>query len=703
MEIGWVERLDDRWRAAPADDDLRRTALDPGYDDSPWEPIAVPGHWRTHATFAASDGPLLYRRPFSMAGTAIGDEQRLWVTVEGVCYQADVWLDGAYLGDPEGLLSPSAFDITALARLADDHVLALEVACPPQRPGQRRTLTGALQASDVLPTGWNPGGIWRPVHLEVTGPVRIDRLRVLCRDVVVDSRAHLRIHARLDADAGRTVEVRTSVDGVLADVRTVGLAAGSNEIDWTLDIKDPQLWWPWSLGEQHLTHVAVEVVTDGVVSHRVDRRTGLREVSLQDWTCTVNHERLFLKGTAFPPTAADLAGASPAGIRRDVELAREAGLDLIRVRAHVAHPALYDAADELGMLVWQDVPMQGRMARSVRGSAVRQARDLVDALGHHPSIAVWCGHDDPNGDSATPSPAWSRRQQLPSWNRTVLDSWVKRALETADETRPVIAHSGVAPHLPQLDGTDSHLFFGWRHGAAADLAGFAAGVPRMVRFVGAFGARSVPDRADFLHPERWPDLEDDAVDYGYEVEPFDHHVPPTSFGSFRDWQQATQRHQADVLRRQIEILRRLKYRPTGGFCFLQWYDPEPTVGFGVLDHDRAPKLAHQAVVDACRPVIVVADPLPELVRPGDALALDIHVVSDRHDVLAATRCTAALRWAGGHHAWSWMGDLPADECVRIGTIQFVVPDALGALWLDLSIEHGSEVASNRYEARIGRA
>jgi hypothetical protein len=40
--------------------------------------------------------------------------------------------------------------------------------------------------------------------------------------------------------------------------------------------------------------------------------------------------------------------------------------------------------------------------------------------------------------------------------------------------------------------------------------------------------------------------------------------------------------------------------------------------------------------------------------------------------------------------------------VRIGTLQFVVPDAPGGLWLDLALEHGDEVASNRYEAIVSR-
>src|SRR5512134_2284015 len=52
--------LSGTWRAAIADDDLRRDALGLDYDDSSWEELPVPGHWRSTAAFAETDGPLLY-------------------------------------------------------------------------------------------------------------------------------------------------------------------------------------------------------------------------------------------------------------------------------------------------------------------------------------------------------------------------------------------------------------------------------------------------------------------------------------------------------------------------------------------------------------------------------------------------------------------------------------------------------------------
>ena len=88
-------------------------------------------------------------------------------------------------------------------------------------------------------------------------------------------------------------------------------------------------------------------------------------------------------------------GDAGRGARATCDLAIDAGLDLLRVHAHVARPELYDAADEAGLLLWQDMPLQWGYARSVRKQAVRQARKAVDLLGHHPSIALWCGHNEP--------------------------------------------------------------------------------------------------------------------------------------------------------------------------------------------------------------------------------------------------------------------------------------------------------------------
>jgi beta-mannosidase len=701
--------LNGPWRACVADDDLRRSALAPEFDDSSWAEITVPSHWRSHPQFADNDASLLYRTPVAIAAAQPG--RRQFVVCDGIFYQADLWFDGAYLGDHEGYFSPAAFEITDLAPLGDQHVLAVEVSSQRQRAdAPKRAITGAFHNPEMIDPAWNPGGLWRPVRVEETGAVRIDRLRVLCRDVN-DARAHLRLHARLDCDDARQVRLRTLVDGVPAHEHEQSLARGVNEVDWNIDIDEPDLWWPWSLGEQPLTEVAIEVLVDGDCSHRSALLTGLREVTLTDWVFSVNGERLFAKGACLAPTRRDLGAATPQEIADDVALARDTGLDLLRVHTHIARPELYDAADRLGMLLWQDFPLQHSYARGIRKEAVRQARDAVDLLGHHPSIAAWCAHNEPMGPLAASQEASTKRfigslarAQAPSWNRTILDRWVKRAFESADETRVTLTHSGVMPHLPRLEGTDSHLFFGWRQGRTGDLARFAARMPRMVRFVSEFGAQAVPQTAGFMVPERWPALAwDDLVEHhGMDAEAFARAAPTDHHDSFDGWRDATQAHQAQVVRATIETLRTLKYRPTGGFCLFMLNDAEPRVSASVVDHQRHPKPAYQALVDACRPVIVVAEQFADVLRSGATVGIDVYAVSDLRQRLERTKCTATLTWPGGSHTWQWEGDIEADSCGRVGTVRFVVADAPGRLCLDLTLEHGEQVATNRYESTIIR-
>jgi beta-mannosidase len=732
---GSPRELTEGWLAAVADDPLRRSYADADFDDTGWAPITVPGHWRSTAGFADADGPLLHRCRFDAAAPAAG--RRAWLTFDGLFYQGDIWLDGGYLGDTEGYFLPHTFEVTDALRDRSEHALAVELTCTPQHgSSSKRNITGVFQHWDCLDPQWNPGGIWRPVRLTETGPVRIGTLRVLCTEASAE-RAVLTLLAVLDSDGPRRVRLRTEV-GALEHEAGQSLAAGTNEVSWTVTVDRPALWWPRALGEAVLHDVRVAVALtgaddgtgadarggDGVTAAISDERRlriGLRSMRLRRWIASVNGERLFLKGANLGPTRMALAEATPGDLRRDVDLAVDAGLDLLRVHAHVTRPELYDAADEAGLLLWQDMPLQWGYARSIRRQAVRQARAMVDLLGHHPSIAVWCGHNEPGSADGADHVTGSRSatlavaarmtadQQLPTWNRSVLDGSVKRALQKADGSRPVVAHSGVAPHLPQLDGTDSHLWFGWYTGDERDLPAFARRFPRMVRFVTEFGAQAVPsgDGAAFAEPERWPDLDWDRLEHSHSLQKavFDLRVPPDGYATFAGWRDATQRYQATLVRRHVEEMRRLKYRPTGGFAQFLFADGHPGVTWSVLDHDRRPKLGYGALREACRPVIVVADRLPVTVATGDPLALDVHVVSDLRTPIDDARVTAALSWPGGGHTWAWGGDVGADACVRVGTIQAMVPDlgpdVAGRLALDLELHlPGGEVVTNHDESRF---
>ncbi len=282
-------------------------------------------------------------------------------------------------------------------------------------------------------------------------------------------------------------------------------------------------------------------------------------------------------------------------------------------------------------------------------------------------------------------------QHRTGWKPSVLDTSVTRALERADGSRPVV--------------DDPHLALGWEVGDESALPRLAEMIPRVVRCVSGLGAASVPSGqgAAFADPERWPDLDWDglAAHHGLDRETMERRVPPSAYATFDGWRDATQAYQAELIRHQVEALRRIKYRPTGGFVVARLTDAHPGITPSLLDHERRPKAALDALAAACRPVIVVAGRAEPTQAPGDKLELDVHVVSDHRSPIVDAEVTATLSWPGGSREWRWGGDVGADACVLVGVVQAELPDAEGPVELDLSLRlPDGELVTNRYQVTV---
>ena len=694
--------LSGTWRATPPSEELRRTFHEPELDDRSWQPIEVPGHW-AHTPGMASERAMLHRTRFHAPKP--DDERRRWLRFDGISQQGDIWLNGGYVGDTDGYFVPHVFEVTDLMADRDTHLLAVDVNCPRFGNADERTnLMGAILDPELSgAAGMNPGGIWRSVSLLESGPSAIKHFRAICVEANA-ARARLALRCVIDHPEGGMVTLRTTVAGHTQELRHPA-AAGENRVEWTIDIPQPELWWPHALGEQPLHDLRCELEVDGEVYDHRERRIGFRSVRMNKWTFHVNDTRLFVKGINHLPTRPRLADASPIEVIADLRAARDAGLDLVRLVAHIARSEVYEAADELGLLIWQDLPIRGVMARGVRGQAIRQAREAVDLLGHHPSIAAWCAHDEPRRQPAvrlaTPPVVG---QQRPSWNRAVLDTSIRRVLQRTDGSRPVVNHTDVPPHLPQLDGTTSHLWFGWHDRTAADLGPALARVPRMGRFVTAFGAATVNPALPELSSPRWPALNWEAIAdaIGGPARSLHHLVPPAAVDDGQTWALMTQQAQAQVIRTTIETLRRLKYRPTGGFCLHYLADQSSAGGFGVLDHERRSKPGWDALIDACRPVIIVADPLPRVLRANVAHSVAIHVVSDLRTPISGAEIRATVTFPDGATQSSrWAGDVAGDHCEFIADLEFTPRSTPGELRLDLEISATDLAVTNTYRTSVG--
>jgi beta-mannosidase len=699
-----------------ADDGLRRSFPSPAFDDSAWERVTVPHHWQAVPAFSASAGPLLYRRRFA-ADVPHGDE-RAWLVFDGIFYQGDVWLDGSYLGDSEGWFFPHEFEVTDRLARGGEHLLAVEVGCEALRAEPaHRTLLGIWDDPSWSAPGRTPGGIWAPVRLVRTGPVKISSVRVSCREARA-SKAVVEVSVELDSAIASSVEVHISArrlaqaaaaspneatpsEATPSGAITVAqmllshpLALGHNRSRWRVEIPEPQLWWPRGLGDQPFYQLELEVYVAGQRSDGRSVRTGLRELRMRDMRWSVNGERLFLMGADLSLPRPGVAWPGTTDLVVQLDQARRLGLGMVRPRAYVAGAALYDRADETGMLVWQDMPLHGRY-RGPRRQATSQAHKMTELLGHHPSVIAWCAHDYPSEASA-------RRRVWAAWEGIVLDRAVRRSLERTDPSRPALSSTGPFPGR------------GWaRRGPAGEWppkrpAGIPLSAvvwPASFRFVPSVPVPSVSAVVP-LTGAGLPGAGPTGVG-PTGVGPTG--VGPTGVGPAAAAPQPGVAEPAldgdpdgsyEVMRHQLEALRRAQWRPVGGFL-LQGLPREPGVAQGLRD--------------ACAPLIVTATWPGQPLVPGTEVVFDIHTVAGPGYGVSEATVVAFARWPGGGRRWVFAGEAAVGTSF-VGRGRFTVPsnavlgqiDIGGAppglpaaqLVLELVASSGQCLASNRYKSQL---
>jgi beta-mannosidase len=695
------------WAASEATDELRRQFVRPELDDSGWARARVPGHWQDEEAFARSDGPLLYRRRFSTERLSAGE--RAWLVVEGAFYQADVWLDGWYLGDMEGYFFPHHFEVTAALQERREHVLAVEVACP--RASQQRSLLGAWADPACVSSSFNPGGIWAPVSVTTSGPVRLAKLSVACLEAK-QSRAVLELAAALDAVEPADVELVASFTGpagshAITFTKKAHLAVGANRARWRAVVPNPALWWPAGLGPQPLYEVRAAVSVQGATSDARSFVTGLREVRVNRMTWEVNGEQVFLQGAELVPTRRNLAAARPEEVARLILVARDAGLNLLRAKQHVGHPALYRAADELGVLLWQDLPGPGGWRG--RAQAVRQAREAAWLLSHHPSIIAWAtaaagrrgSRRSTTGPIAVASATWPLSG---SW---AAERAVKKAVEDADGSRPVL--SGVPALAARLVSPGQPAQPSRQVPRVERLERLGAIWPAVARFVVGAGS---PPSAGFSRPTRWPELRWDelANDIALDKAWLLGRCPAERFESFESWAAATREEQAHFARLLVEGLRRMRSYPVRGFVLSRLNDAQESLSSSLLDYEGSPKPAWEAVKRSLAPLLPVASGLGASYRPGGKVAFGLWVLNSEAQATGVVELLARLSWPGGGRAWRFAGEAPARSTSFVAHRAVALPSSASLAlscsppWLfrlELKLlRRGREVASNAYACSV---
>ena len=597
----------------------------------------------------------VYRTRFDAPPDAIA--QRAWLVFEALDLAADIYLNGENIGSHANVFVPCRIDVTGKLK-AGENTLAVRIESGlysvAEKPSvaYNRAMDHKLHKRSWLRKpqcqfswDWSPRlvnvGIPGGVRLEWTDTARIDALVVY--PALSDDHKSATIEVRAfvenvkDEPVNATIRVRAPEAGRTIE-KQVELPPGVSRQDVSVDIADPKLWWPRPHGDQPLYSIECEMVIGGAIMDSAKRRTGIRSVRInQDphpvegryFILEVNGKPIFAKGGNWVPPDIIYSRIDRERCRRLVDLACQANFNCLRIWGGglYADPALLDACDEAGVMVWHDFIFacskypgdDPEFLANVRREVEYQVRHLSP----HPSLVVWCG----NNELEWGAWEWGYDKDHAHPDYALYHLEIPRIVAREDPSRPYWPSSPYSldrEYPNSLTTGDQHPWQVFLLDQGTNFWWYRTDVSRFPNEGGVLGATGMATLRQFIPPGIIPggiddqmrlfspvwEFHDNACNYSYEggvccktVEDW-LGVKPDDL-SFEDYCFASGLMQSEGLCEYINNYRRRMFSSASAI-FWMYNDTWPAShGWTIVDYYLRRKLAYHPVRRAFAPVTIV--------------------------------------------------------------------------------------------------
>ena len=512
LDSGWKFHLGNEWGTGL---NLAKAGSSSGpasrsFGDASWRTINLPHDWAIELPFAqgadgshgfkpvgpgfAANSVAWYRRTFELPQADAG--KRLWLEFDGVFRDAEVFVNGWFIGHHESGYSSFRYDITDVANPGGQNVVAVKV-----------------DASQFEGWFYEGAGIYRHVWLVKTAPLAIapDGIFVYSqfKNNVPGKKVEIHIQTQLlnsqtnSASASVLYEIISpGGKAVASDRESVELKPwAQHPVRSEISLRSPELWSPES---PKLYQLVTTVESGGKVVDRQQTTFGIRTVAFDaNKGFLLNGQPYELKGTCNHQDMAGVGAALPDALQcfRIARL-KEFGCNAYRTSHNAPTPELLDACDRLGMLVMDENRLLGSDPANLERFKGQILRDR-----NHPSVAIWsiCNEES--------------RQNTPDGGR--VGAHMQEFLKQLDPTRPVTAAENIGD---VYSGLMSALEVrGWNYRVGPDIDNYRQKHPQQPE-VGTEQGSTVSTRGIY---------ENDKV-RGY-VSAYDVNAPPWAHTAERWW------------------------------------------------------------------------------------------------------------------------------------------------------------------------
>ncbi|MFB6290408.1 MAG: glycoside hydrolase family 2 protein [Candidatus Bipolaricaulia bacterium] len=341
--------------------------------------ITVPFPWQSKLSGiedTSYTGVAWYQREFDLKPS--WNDKRLFVRFGAVDYATEVWVNGSKAGTHQGGYDGFSIEISDQVKKGTNNI-TVRVEDPEDISDIPHGKQGGEWYTRV-------SGIWQPVWLEATSEVYIKEVKAkpslekeVCEfDVSISSsleRGELKIS--IQGEDGETDVVRT-------------VEADSANLNIPITIENPT---PWEPENPHLYDVEATLRREDKPVDKLETYFGMRDVSTKNGKIYLNGEPLYMLGAldqAYHPEGL-YTYPSDEAMKKDIEIAKEAGFNLLRLHIKPDEPRFLYHADKMGMLLWEEPANFGD-----RGYGERAKKRFTQDLGqmvtrdfNHPSIIIW--------------------------------------------------------------------------------------------------------------------------------------------------------------------------------------------------------------------------------------------------------------------------------------------------------------------------
>ena len=325
--------------------------------------------------------------------------RRQFIRFEGASLTAEVRINGQLAGTHRGAFTAFTVEATPFLKPTDNR---LEVKVDNRWNADIAPLSGDYTLQ---------GGLYRSVSWIETPQVCIDSVTDGADNVIL------------------TPDSQTGI--VTARVKVLG---GPDQV-FTYSFPEPKLWTPEN---PHLYSVRVAIGC-GEDEDALEIPFGFRTVEFRDDGFYLNGKKRVLRGVNRHQDVGARGWA--ATIEQDVNdltMIKELGAVAVRLAHYPQSRRVFDLCDQLGLLVWSEVPAINWLTDSpaFRENLLQQTREMVAQNRNHPSIFAWSAFNEIYNDVP-------EEEQIVGYSEKVLTT-VAKELKWLDPTRPVVAASCLA-------------------------------------------------------------------------------------------------------------------------------------------------------------------------------------------------------------------------------------------------------------------